>query len=552
MPANLHEPCLPADGSRTVEDEVMPTTSPPTAPGSSRSALPASLSPVRIRELTAAVRGTGDRLPVLAPFTGEQLVVHQAATAHDVTEAAAQARAAQRSWESVAPRDRAAVLLRLHDAILDNADALLDLIQVESGKARSHAFEEIADVVNVCRYYGRVAAAVLSPQRRSGVFPLLTSTTVTHRPVGLVGLITPWNYPFTLGIADALPALVAGNAVLHKPDTQTVLSALAGRELAVDAGLPPELWQVVVGEGAIVGPAVIEQADHVTFTGSTATGRTVAAQAAGRLIGSTLELGGKNAMIVCRDARIGAAVAGAVRGCFSSAGQLCLSIERIYLAEPIAEEFTRQFVAATRALRLGAGYDYRSDMGSLTSAAQLARVGAHVQDALAQGATVLAGGASRPDIGPYFFEPTVLSNVPPHARCYAEETFGPVVALYPVATEDEAVQRANESSYGLNASVWAKDARRGRKLAGRLRSGAVNINEAYAATWGSVAAPMGGWGDSGSGRRHGPEGLLATTWSQTVATQRLWPVGERSVLRGRRYQWVMTGALRALRRTRRR
>ncbi len=509
--------------------------------------LPATLSPKRIAELVASVRpGQGDTTTVRAPFTGDVLVRWPTWTESDLTAAATRASVAQLEWARTPVSERARVLLRLHDAVLDHVEDLLDVIQADTGKSRSSAFEEVADLANVCRYFGRTASATLKAQRRAGVFPLLTRTTERAAPVGLVGLITPWNYPLTLGVSDAIPALVAGNAVLHKPDTQTALTAAMGRELAVKAGLPEALWQIVLGEGGVVGPQLIDRVDHVSFTGSTATGRRVAEQAGRRLIGAGLELGGKNAMIVCADADLGRAVAGAVRGCFSSTGQLCISIERLYLHEAIADEFTRRLVVAVRALRLGPGYDYRHDMGSLISAAQLDRVQAHVADAVARGATVLVGGRARPDLGPYFYEPTVLADVAEDATCRREETFGPVVALYRVGSDEEAVTAANDTRYGLNASVWSRDRRRAVTIAQRLRAGTVNVNESYAAAWGSMDAPMGGWGDSGTGRRHGRVGLLTYTQSQTVAEQRFWPVGEHGPLRGKRYQRAITASLRAM------
>lgn len=515
-------------------------------------ALPTSLSASRIKDLLAGITASGPTTTVLAPFTANPLVDLPTSTPADLQTAAAVARAAQRAWAARPAKARAAVLLRLHDLVLAQQNTLMDVIQAETGKARGHAFEEVLDVAINCRYYGRVAPKLLAPQRRAGAIPLITRTVELRHPLGLTGLITPWNYPLTLGVSDALPALVAGNAVLHKPDTQTVLTALAGRQLAIEAGLPAELWQVVVGDGAVVGPQVIDAADHITFTGSTGTGRTVAVQAAQRLIGVSLELGGKNAMVVCPDASLRGAVAGAVRGSFSSTGQLCVSMERIYLHHDIADAFTRGFTAAVGALSIGAAYSHRFQIGSLTSQAQLDRVRAHVDDAVAKGATLLAGGRARPDLGPYFFEPTVLADVPPTARCFRQETFGPLVALATVDSDSEAVRLVNDSAFGLNASVWSQDLKRAAGIAAKLHAGTVNINEMYSAAWGSIDAPMGGWGDSGLGRRHGAEGLLQTTWSQTIARQRLWPVSEYGPISGSRYRAVMTTALRALKLSRHR
>ena len=257
------------------------------------------------------------------------------------------------------------------------------------------------------------------------------------------------------------------------------------------------------------------------FTGSTSSGRTIAREAGERLIDCSLELGGKNAMVVLDDADLGRTVEGAVRACFSSSGQLCISIERMYVADAIYDRFVPAFVDAVRAMVTGPAYDFSTQMGTLTSTEQLEVTSGHVADAVGKGATVLAGGVARPDLGPYFFEPTVLTDVTPAMTCFAEETFGPLVSIYRFATDDEAVRLANDTRYGLNASVWSRSPRRGRDVASRLKAGTVNVNEAYAAAWGSIDAPMGGMGDSGLGRRHGAVGITKFTESQTIARQRL-------------------------------
>jgi succinate-semialdehyde dehydrogenase/glutarate-semialdehyde dehydrogenase len=284
------------------------------------------------------------------------------------------------------------------------------------------------------------------------------------------------------------------------------------------------------------------------FTGSTASGKKVAAQAAARLIGSSMELGGKNAMLVLDDADLDRTVEGAVRACFSSSGQLCISIERMYVQDGIYDKFVPRFVAAVKAMRMGGGYDFGYDMGSLTTSAQVEAVTAHVQDAVANGARVLAGGNARPDLGPLFFEPTVLTDVPSAARCFGEETFGPLVSLYRFSDVEQAIARANDTAYGLNASVWSRSARRGREVAARLHAGTVNINEAYAAAWGSVDAPMGGVGESGLGRRHGAEGLLKYTEAQTLARQRIMNIAPPGKLGHARFARIMTISLSLLRR----
>ncbi|MGA8980837.1 MAG: succinic semialdehyde dehydrogenase [Pedococcus sp.] len=480
------------------------------------------------------------------PMTGAPLGSLPMSTREDVVVAVDAARAAQRAWARTPMEVRERIMLRYHDLVLDRQVELLDVVQLESGKTRGQAFEEVADVALVARHYARCAATYLRPRRRAGLFPVLTQTTEHHHPRGVVGIVSPWNYPLSLAITDAIPAIMAGNAVVLRPDLQSSLTALHAVQLLTEAGLPESVLQVVLGDGATVGQAVVDLADYVCFTGSTETGRTVAASVAPRLAGYSLELGGKNAMYVADDADLDKAVAGAVRACFSAAGQLCISVERLIVHASVADDFTTRFVAAVRRMSLGPALTFGTDMGSLVSATQLARVAAHVDDARAKGAQVLTGGRPRPDLGPYFYEPTVLSGVSAAMDVRDDETFGPVVSLYRVHSDDEAIRLANDTDYGLNASVWTRDVARGRRIGTAIAVGTVNVNEGYAAAWGSVAAPMGGMKQSGVGRRHGSEGILKYTESQNVTAQYLLPLAPPRGLSQEGYARVMTAALRTL------
>jgi succinate-semialdehyde dehydrogenase / glutarate-semialdehyde dehydrogenase len=488
-----------------------------------RGGLPASLTPELVERLTAraTARPDADRVTTSAPYTQAPIADLPMADPDDVLAAFETARRAQRPWGDTPVRERAAVMLRFHDLVLSRQDEVLDLIQAENGKTRRDAFLEVADTALTSRYYARTARKLLEPVRRRGVFPLLTHTTELRHPKGVVGIVSPWNYPFSLAAGDTIPALLAGNAVVQKPDTQTALTALWAGTLMDEAGLPSGLWQIVLGSGRTIGSTLMDHADYMMFTGSTATGREIAGDAGRRLIGASLELGGKNALIVLDDANLDRAAEGAVRGAFSSSGQLCISVERMYVHHDVYDDFVARFTARVEALRLGAAYDYSCEVGSLTSRSQLDAVVEHVSDAVAKGATVLAGGRARPDVGPLFHEPTVLADVTPSMRLCRDETFGPVVSVYRFGDDDEAVALANDTVYGLNASVWTRDGARGRALGARLHAGTVNVNEAFGAAWGSLDAPMGGMGDSGLGRRHGAEGLLKYTEAQTVAHQRL-------------------------------
>lgn len=531
--------------------ECMTATSavPAAAPPGSTIGLPPYLQTGAAERLIRQVHCSSEQtLTTYAPYTGGKIATLPQCSVEDVAAAYARARIVQREWAARPVRERTQIILRFHDLLLARQDQIMDLIQAENGKPRRDAFLEVADIANTARYYARVAPGLLRAKHRSGLLPTLTATHELRHPKGVVTVISPWNYPLTLGAGDTIPALLAGNAVVQKPDNQTALTALWALELAREAGLPTDLWQIVLGRGSVIGDTLIEQGDYLMFTGSTASGKKVAAQAAARLIASSMELGGKNPMIVLDDADLDRAVEGALRACFANSGQTCVSIERMYVADSIYDSFVQRLVQAVEAAPIGAAYDYGPLIGSLTTQAQLDTIEAHVRDAVAKGATLLTGGKGRPDLGPYFYEPTILADVTPGTTCFAEETFGPLVSIYRFTDAEDAIARANESAYGLNASVWTKSVRRGNEVASRLRVGTVNVNEGYVAGWGSVDAPMGGMGESGLGRRHGSEGLLKYTEAQTVARERLTNVAPPAKVGYDTFARAMTAGLRAMRR----
>ena len=447
------------------------------------------------------------------------VTVGPADTSDTVRRAFRSARAAQQDWADIAPADRARRVAAVPDLLTSRRDAVLDLIQTESGKTRMNALEELLDAAISVRFYARNAATLLRPRTRPGALPLLTRTREFARPRGVVAVITPWNYPLSL-TADVFPALLAGNAVVHKPDRRTVDSSLVLRELAIESGLDPQLWQVVVGEPSEIGDALIDGADYVSFTGSTEAGRAIARRCADRLIGYNLELAGKNPMIVLEDADLDHTVTAALRACFGNAGQLCVGIERIYVDRAVLPEFLHRFVRATRALRLGNGLDFRSDVGSLIDSGRLERVDALVRRAVRDGARIEVGGVPRPDVGPCFYQPTILTGAEEDSEINTTEVFGPVVTVTGFSDPEQAVRLANAGPYGMNAAVFGQDARRARSIADQLTVGMVNINEGYASGYGSAAA-LGGRKQSGTGRRHGAQGLLQYTESQIVASQHL-------------------------------
>ena len=456
---------------------------------------------------------------VINPTSGKRIYELPQLSAEQVALEVDRARDEQIDWAAMPVFERAEIFLKLHDAILENEDKVLDLLQLETGKSRAHAYEEFSGAVGITRYYAKVAEKALSIKKAATGVPVLLKTFVRQEPIGVVGIITPWNYPLALAMMDVVPALIAGNTVVHKTDNQTTLISLLVRLLAVEAGLPEETWRIVAGDGAEVGNAVTDNVDYVAFTGSTNTGRVVAQRAASRLIGFSLELGGKNPAIVLPSADAAKAAEIVVAGWLGNAGQLCVSISRVYVPHAIKAEFEKELIAVVQKLKVGKSNDFDFDLGSLTSAAQLARVERYVNDAKQKGALVLVGGHALPDAGPYFYAPTVITNIGDDVLLKREEVFGPVLSVYGYEDIDEAIDAANDSEFGLNSSVIG-NRKEAVKIAARINSGSVNINEGYRASFASFGAPMGGTKQSGFGRRNGIGGLLKYTEAKSIGIAR--------------------------------
>lgn len=455
------------------------------------------------------------------PSTGKVIYQLPQLTSDAVGKRISEARLAQTLWAAQPVAERTKVLKKLANLLLEHQEQLLDLVQLETGKARGHALEELTGAVSSANYYGKISEKHLARRRSKAGVPIATKTYVDQVPLGVVGIITPWNYPLALTMLDVLPALVAGNAVVQKADNQTALTTLYSRALVLEAGIPEQLYQVITGPAAEVGNAITDSVDYVAFTGSTTTGRMVAERAAKRLIGYSLELGGKNPMVVLPGANLNRAAEIAIGGAFGSAGQLCVSIERLYVHRSQFEEFSRVLASKVSSLKLGRAKDFSTDIGSLTSSAQLERVSGLIEDARSQGATVLTGGTTMPELGPNFYAPTVLTDVPEGARLLRNEVFGPVIALTPYENLSEAIEFANDSEFGLNASVVGEE-KLALQVAAQIHAGSVNINEGFRASFSSMESPMGGFKASGFGRRNGVYGLLRFTETKTIGVAKTW------------------------------
>lgn len=480
-----------------------------------------------------------DRLEIDGPFTGEIIGWVGKGTDKEVAEAFHRARSAQKIWAKTGYRERGKILLRFHDLLLKNRELLMDIIQLETGKSRNSAFEEILLTAITARYYGNQVGKILKPKRRRGAIPILTKSTERHVPKGVIGQISPWNYPLILGIADSLPGIAAGNALVAKPDSSTPFTSLLAFKLLFEAGLPRNVVQLVTGPGRVVGNTIAETCDFLMFTGSTATGKQLGEIAGRRLIGYSAELGGKNPMIITENANIDKIVDGVVTGCFGNSGQMCVSIERIYVHEKVYKEFVAKFAKTASSMKMGAGFDWSITMGSLTGGSQLATIEKYVNDAVNKGATVVAGAKARPELGPFFYEPTVLTNLSDDALLKREEVFGPVVYVEKVSSNEEAIEKANDTNYGLNSSVWGPT-KEVKEIAKQLYSGTVSVNDGYAAAFASVENEMGGMKESGQGRRQGHYGMLKYTETQNITEQRFIPIHGPKFLTPRPYAAVMS------------
>ena len=474
-----------------------------------------AMSETSIPNLLAHLPSSPDQVTIVNPSTGKKIYDLPQLSVAQVAKAVADARLAQPAWAKTSVKERSKALFRLHDLMLENQDNLMDLLQLETGKSRAHAFEELAGSLGAARYNAKVAPKTLRNQKTFSGAPLITQSYVMYSPVGVVGVITPWNYPLALQMLDILPALVAGNAVIQKADNQTALVSLYARQLAVQAGIPESAWTIVVGDGATVGNAITDSVDYVAFTGSTNTGRIVAERAAKRLIGCSLELGGKNPMIVLPGAKVGDAAEKAIAGAFGNSGQLCVSIERVYVPNSMKAAFEKELAERVGSMTIGKSNDFAMDMGTLTGINQLTRVQDFVSDAVGKGAKVLAGAKALPELGPYFYAPTVLTDVTEEMRLARQEVFGPLIAVVGYDTIDQAVELANDTEFGLNASVVGPT-KLAKEVAGRIMAGTVNVNEGFRASMASLDSAMGGMKQSGVGRRNGKYGILRFTEARTI------------------------------------
>jgi len=464
-----------------------------------------------------------DTVPSINPASGEVIERFERTSAALLPQIVARARAAQSAWSQLSIEKRCEQLRILRERMMVSRNVLADAVVAESGKPRVEAlFADIFVALDTAEYFSKNAARLLRPERvpHHSTATKAKSGQLVYDPVGIIGIISSWNYPLAIPLSQIIPAVAAGDAVVCKTSDFTPHCGALIEKLFSDASFPKDLVTVVQGGGEI-GQALIDAApDKVMFTGSVATGRRVAEACAKKLIPSVLELGGKDAMLVLADADLNVASSAAVWGSYTNCGQVCLSVERLFVEQAVADEFIALCVEKTKKLRLGPGSDPSTDVGPLIRPQHVQRMRDLIQDAVARGAKVLCGGNARPDLGPNFFEPTVIVGIDSTMKLFQEETFGPILAMQTVRDAEEAVTRANDSPFALAASVWTSNAACGQAIAKRLRAGAVMVNDAIS-YFGIAEAPHGGCGASGWGRTHGKAGLLEMVQMKYIDSDRL-------------------------------
>jgi acyl-CoA reductase-like NAD-dependent aldehyde dehydrogenase len=471
---------------------------------------------------------SSDEIRVENPATGE-LVASVPRIAPDAVPAlVARARAAQPAWEALGFDGRGEILRRAQKWVVENSDRIARTIVSETGKTYDDALmAEIGYVASAFGFWAKHAPRFLADEkvRTSSPFLVGRRLVVRYRPLGVIGVIGPWNYPLTNSFGDCIPALAAGNTAVLKPSQSTPLTSLLMAEALRECGLPEDVFLVATGDGA-AGEALIDAVDMIMFTGSTATGKRVLERAARTLTPVSLELGGKDPMIVLADADVERAANSAVYASMQNGGQTCVSIERIYVEAPIYDDFVDRVARKVSALRQGVPDGPGSvDVGAITFAPQLDIVSRHVEEARAAGARVLVGGRASHQQGGRFYAPTVLADVDHSMSCMTEETFGPTVGIMRVSDADEAVRLANDSPYGLAASVFGKDVARAEQVARRIEAGAACVNDAQL-NYFALELPMGGWKESGMGSRHGAPGIRKYCRQQSLLITRLAPKRE--------------------------
>jgi len=469
-----------------------------------------------------------DEIRVENPATGEFVASVPRIAPADVAALVARARAAQPAWEALGFDGRGEILRRAQKWVVENSDRIARTIVSETGKTYDDALiAEIGYVASAFGFWAKHAPRFLADEKVRASSPFLVGRrlVVRYRPLGVIGVIGPWNYPLTNSFGDCIPALAAGNSAVLKPSQSTPLTSLLMAEGLRESGLPEDVYLVAAGDGA-AGEALIDEVDMIMFTGSTATGKRVLERAARTLTPVSLELGGKDPMIVLADADVERAANSAVYASMQNGGQTCVSIERVYVEAPIYDDFVDRVARKVSALRQGVPDGPGSvDVGAMTFAPQLDVVSRHVEEARAAGARVLVGGRASHQQGGRFYAPTVLADVDHSMSCMTEETFGPTVAIMRVSDADEAVRLANDSPYGLAASVFGRDVARAEQVARRIEAGAACVNDAQL-NYFALELPMGGWKESGMGSRHGAPGIRKYCRQQSLLITRLAPKRE--------------------------